>query len=328
MGELDKEVFFVLHEEVVKKAHALCGGLNRKFDYTFYGDGSGANESKSIAVTVRDYLINEGYLFEHFTMDKKDNHIFNGSALRKAKGRYNKVGDNEKVKLEEIYIDAFLYFLGKSIADLETLAKEYQIENEINHTKSKKPKRRIIIEKTQMKENPDKKLDLLKKHFHDDFYLYSYNQETKNIYLAVLEIRLSGIKIDVKLKNSTPHDYFGFLDYNFINNDIIIITLESVAKNKGIFILLYVDLNNRDKALFYQGQMMRFGKGTLPVSSDTFIERITIGTGKPKIYKKDAQELPEHVRNFFDPPVFNKTDKKQFIDLESFMKWLKKKKNP
>ncbi len=328
MGELDKDVFYVMHEEVVKKANKLCDGLNKKFDYTFYGYDSGANEPKSIANVVNDYLIAEDYHFEFFRLSvNKDKYEFNGSALRKAKARYNKVRDDEKVKLEEMYIEAFLTFLNKSIEDLKLLAKDYKIEQVINHTKSVKPKRRIMIEKTQAIEKPGKKFNLLKKHFHDDFYLYSYNQDTKNIYMAVLEIRLIGIKINVELENSTPHDYSGFLDYNFINNDIVIITLESEAENKGIFILLYVDLNNRNKALIYQGQMMRFGKGTLPVSSDTFIERIAIGTGKPKIYKSVAPDLPEHIRNFFDPPVYNKTDKKQFKDLESFMKWLKKKKN-
>jgi hypothetical protein len=221
MEELGKKEFYALHEEVIKKADVLCNGLNKEKDYAFYGEGSEANKPDGIANVVNKFLKENGYHFKYFRLAaNKEKYIFNGSALRKAKDRYNTAEAHGKVEFEGMYIDAFLYFLNMTRKDLTSLAKNYEIKDKINKTSTTKSRPKRMRKQNKEDEQSMAKFEAVEQDFNSDFYLYSYNEKWKTIYKAVLEIRPSNLEFKVTLKNVDKKGLFysGKLDYRLINN--------------------------------------------------------------------------------------------------------------
>ncbi len=331
MVNLNKKTGYVLHEEIIKEADIFCGGLNRTNDYLFYGFALGANKPKSVAFEVYKALKEKGFDFKRFQWDdNKGRHVFNGEVLRKAKGRYNNK-NLDSVQIEDMYLEAFLFFLGKTIEDLERMALNYEIRDKIDHTGTTKPRTKTkptdhgFIHFPFTNTVRERTFELIKKHLCDDFYLYSFNEKTGNIYKAIMKIRPEGNRIKVDLDNPTNYDYSGRLDYSMIDNNIVIVSLKTPVENKRLYMMLSVDLNNKYKTIIYQGQMFRFGKQSDSVSSDVFIERIEKKMVAPEIYEIGDQK-PKHIRLFFEQAVYNKTEKIQFTDRETFTEWTSTKK--
>lgn len=337
MKDYNKHFFYILLEMAIIKADDQPEQLDRSCDEKFYGLEGEEKSPTSLAYRVREDLMKREYHFKGFAGGKA-NPVFNGTAIRKAKNRYNRSGNHPTIEFEEMYVDALLFYLGKSYEAIMSLEGNYSFQDYIDHTKSKKPplrdsfKERDMPRKRTTGHRAKSHFDLTRIHFEDQFYLYSYNEINNRIYRAVLDIYQDHGEIKVKLTNyQQGYPYTGILNYDMIANDVVIIILMTNFENKMLQLLVSADLNLSHRAKIYQGQMVRAGKNTKIVITPIFMERILADQElvEPRIWDLDNidKSLPEYVRLYFTPPQYFITPKLQFMNEQDFLRWQQKEKD-